>query len=91
MCFRRFSGPFCEISKNTFFTEHLWATTSVHANHYEIGNFHKHTKNTQKHTLYSLSDMTSFSALTLHLDEIQTNNLYKRRSNYQGFKYFLNT
>ena len=24
-----FSGEFCEISKNTFFTEHLWATASV--------------------------------------------------------------
>ena len=24
-----FSSEFCEISKNTFFTEHLWATTSV--------------------------------------------------------------
>ena len=23
-----FSSEFCEISKNTFFTEHLWATTS---------------------------------------------------------------
>ena len=23
-----FSGVFCEISKNTFFTEHLWATAS---------------------------------------------------------------
>ena len=24
-----FSSEFCEISKNTFFTEHLWATVSV--------------------------------------------------------------
>ena len=24
-----FSCEFCEISKNTFFTEHLWATASV--------------------------------------------------------------
>ena len=24
-----FSSEFCEISKNTFFTEHLWATASV--------------------------------------------------------------
>ena len=24
-----FSCEFCEISKNTFFTEHLWTTTSV--------------------------------------------------------------
>ena len=24
-----FSCEFCEISKNTFFTEHLWATVSV--------------------------------------------------------------
>ena len=24
-----FSGEFCQISKNTFFTEHLWATVSV--------------------------------------------------------------
>ena len=24
-----FSREFCEISKNTFFTEHLWATDSV--------------------------------------------------------------
>ena len=23
-----FSGEFCKISKNTFFTEHLWATAS---------------------------------------------------------------
>ena len=23
-----FSGEFCEISKNTFFTEHLWTTAS---------------------------------------------------------------
>ena len=26
---RVFSCDFCEISKNTFFTEHLWATASV--------------------------------------------------------------
>ena len=26
---RFFSCEFCKISKNTFFTEHLWATTSV--------------------------------------------------------------
>ena len=25
-----FSCEFCEISKNTFFTEHLWATASLH-------------------------------------------------------------
>ena len=25
-----FSYEFCEISKNTFFTEHLWANTSIH-------------------------------------------------------------
>ena len=24
-----FSGEFCEISKNTFFTEHLWTTASL--------------------------------------------------------------
>ena len=24
-----FSCEFCEISKNTFFTEHLWTTTSI--------------------------------------------------------------
>ena len=27
-----FSCEFCEISKNTFFTEHLWATASCHGN-----------------------------------------------------------
>ena len=25
-----FSCGFCENSKNTFFTEHLWTTTSIH-------------------------------------------------------------
>ena len=25
-----FSSEFCEISKNTFFTEHLWKTASLH-------------------------------------------------------------
>ena len=25
-------GEFCEISKNTFFTEHLWATSSSYFN-----------------------------------------------------------
>ena len=27
-----FSCEFCEISKNTFFTEHLWATSSSYFN-----------------------------------------------------------
>ena len=27
-----FYCEFCEISKNTFFTEHLWATASVNGN-----------------------------------------------------------
>ena len=29
-----FSCEFCEISKNTFLTEHVWATASVHAAEY---------------------------------------------------------
>ena len=29
-----FSCEFCEISKNTFFTEHVWATVSVHYAHW---------------------------------------------------------
>ena len=39
-----FSCEFCEISKNTFFTEHLWATAST--------NTHKHSKtHAQTHIL----------------------------------------
>ena len=26
----RFSCEFCQISKNTFFTEHLWTTASIY-------------------------------------------------------------
>ena len=29
---RCFPGEFCEISKHTFFTEHLWATASIFRN-----------------------------------------------------------
>ena len=29
-----FSCEFCEISKNTFFTEHVWATVSAHYAHW---------------------------------------------------------
>ena len=32
-----FSCEFCEISKNTFFTEHVWATASVHEALYKVG------------------------------------------------------
>ena len=32
-----FSGEFCEIFKNTFFTEHLWKTASVYCDlHFEL-------------------------------------------------------
>ena len=30
---QEFSCELCEISKNTFFTEHIWTTTSKHSNH----------------------------------------------------------
>ena len=35
-----FSCEFCEISKNTFFTEHLWATASVLSVGFSLG-YHK--------------------------------------------------
>ena len=38
-----FSCEFCEISKNTFFTEHLWAAASVVSMHEKMiwNEFHK--------------------------------------------------
>ena len=37
--FTKFCIEFCEISKNTFFTEHLWATTSVSINSLILSSF----------------------------------------------------
>ena len=36
--FAKFTGKFCEISKNTFFTEHVWATASTDARNKYLAN-----------------------------------------------------
>ena len=41
-----FPCEFCEISKSTFFAEHLWATASENSQYYDYDLYDLHSSNT---------------------------------------------
>ena len=55
-----FSCEFCEIFKNTFFTEHLWTTASVWINSKKIFII----KRRQKYSKYHTSVLLTFTIMT---------------------------